>query len=98
MTGNAIGFDLGGIPFFLGLAIAVIVHSASTEIPATAPTVNGLYLGIVQKHNRNQNHFNPSAPRLLFLVRLNANHIPPPTIAKVINDRLRGAFNKLLVG
>ena len=42
MTGNAIGFDLGGIPFFLGLAIAVIVHSA-TEIPATAPTVNGLY-------------------------------------------------------
>ena len=98
ITGNAIGFDSDGIPFFLGLAIAVIVHSA-TEIPATAPTVNGLYPRNSARSTTGIKIISiQSAPRLLFLVRVNANHIPPPTIAKVINDRLRGAFNKLLVG
>ena len=42
ITGNAVELDLDAAPFFLGLAIAVMVQRA-TVIPATTPTVKGLY-------------------------------------------------------
>ena len=85
-------------PFLLGLAIAVIIQIV-TVIAAIAPTVNGEYARYKASRFAGINVISiHSAPLLLILVILRANHSPPSSITSVITLRLIGAFNGLSVG